>query len=119
MANYSIRADLLKVPGAFVTNIKGRETTKKCLCIPLDGGMVYPGEKGVYLNLTAIEMREPKFSDTHCIKIDLDKQYREMLTEEQQKNMPILGGLHEIARKQTVDPFADAPTMQGDADLPF
>ena len=29
MANYSIKADLLKVKGAFVTNIKGKTKVKK------------------------------------------------------------------------------------------
>lgn len=28
MANYSIKADLLKLTGAFVTNIKGKTATK-------------------------------------------------------------------------------------------
>lgn len=46
MANYSIKTDLLKLQGAFVTNIKGKTTTKRCLCIPIDGSGLFLGEKG-------------------------------------------------------------------------
>lgn len=46
MANYSIKADLLKLQGAFVTNITGKTATKPCLCIPLDDSGLYNGAKG-------------------------------------------------------------------------
>ncbi len=59
MANYSIKTDLLKLQGAFVTNIKGKTATKKCLCIPIEGSGLFLGEKGCYLNMTAIEMQNP------------------------------------------------------------
>ena len=53
MANFSIKADLLKVKGAFVTNLKGKASTKRCLVIPIDESGLFLGEKGCYLNLTA------------------------------------------------------------------
>lgn len=34
MANYSIKADLLKLTGAFVTNIKGKTATKATHTLP-------------------------------------------------------------------------------------
>ena len=73
MSNYSIKADLLKVKGAFVTNLKGKTSTKRCLVIPIDESGMYLGEKGVYLNLTAIEMREERYGDTHVLKQSLPK----------------------------------------------
>lgn len=57
MANFSIKTDLLKLKGAFVTNLKGKTATKRCLIIPVDDAGLFIGEKGVYLNLTAIEMQ--------------------------------------------------------------
>ena len=68
MANFSIKADLLKVKGAFVTNLKGKTSTKRCLVIPIDESGMYLGEKGCYLNLTAFEMREERYGDTHVLK---------------------------------------------------
>lgn len=124
MANYSIKADLLKLQGAFVTNIKGRTTTKRCLCIPIEGSGLFLGEKGCYLNMTAIEMQNPQYSDTHCIKVQFDKSIYDAMTEEQRKAQPIVGGLHEIQRRQqaAVDlssGLCNPGFAQTEDDLPF
>lgn len=122
--NYGIRIDLLKLKGAFMRNLQGRNATKKCIIIPVDecDGM-FLGEKGCYLNMTAIEMQDPKYSDTHCIKPNIPKEQREAMTEEQRNAIPILGGLHAIERQPqqmavstTIGADAFAPD---DEDLPF
>lgn len=122
--NYGIRIDLLKQKGAFMRNLQGRNATKKCIIIPVDecDGM-FLGEKGCYLNMTAIEMQNPQYSDTHCIKPDIPKEQREAMTEEQRNAIPILGGLHAIecqpqqmAVSTTIGADAFAPD---DEDLPF
>lgn len=122
--NYGIRIDLLKLKGAFMRNLQGRNATKKCIIIPVDecDGM-FLGEKGCYLNMTAIEMQNPQYSDTHCIKPDIPKEQREAMTEEQRNAIPILGGLHAIecqpqqmAVSTTIGADAFAPD---DEDLPF
>lgn len=122
--NYGIRIDLLKLKGAFMRNLQGRNATKKCIIIPVDecDGM-FLGEKGCYLNMTAIEMQNPQYSDTHCIKPDIPKEQREAMTEEQRNAIPILGGLHAIERQPqqmtvstTIGADAFAPD---DEDLPF
>lgn len=122
--NYGIRIDLLKLKGAFMRNLQGRSATKKCIIIPVDecDGM-FLGEKGCYLNMTAIEMQNPQYSDTHCIKPYIPKEQREAVTEEQRNAIPILGGLHAIERQPqqmavstTIGADAFAPD---DEDLPF
>lgn len=118
MANYSMKHDLLKLQGAFVTNIQGTTTTKRCLCIPIDESGLVLGQKGCYLNTVAIEMREPKFADTHCIKVDLPKEQREAMTEEQLNAMPIVGGLHAIERKVESMPVTGV-TAAGWGECPF
>lgn len=124
MANFSIKADLLKIKGAAIINLKGKTATKRCLVIPVDDGGLFVGEKGVYLNMTAVEMREPRYGDTHCVKINLDRDAYNALSEEERRNIPILGGMHELEQKvrtmhvtQTIDvsQAADNP----DDDLPF
>lgn len=122
MANYSIKTDLLKLQGAFVTNIKGKTTTKRCLCIPIDESGLFLGEKGCYLNMTAIEMQNPQYSDTHCIKVSLDRSAYERMTDEERAAQPIIGGLHELKNKPqaAVDLTANNPYMVGaEEDLPF
>lgn len=118
MANYSIKADLLKVKGAFVTNIKGKTATKRCLCIPIDNSGLFLGKQGCYLNMTAIEMQNPQFSDTHCIKVSFDKEVYEKMTEEEKKAQPIIGGLHQMERKQEQMPVTGYASTEDD-DLPF
>ena len=104
-------------------NLKGKTATKKCIIIPVEEHQgLYVGEKGCYLNLTAIEMREPKYRDTHCIKPNIPKDEREAMTEEEQRALPILGGLHAIeAHQQEVGGQVDASSIidTSEDDLPF
>lgn len=124
MPNYGIKIDLLKLKGAFMRNLQGKSATKKCIIIPVDDcdGM-FLGEKGCYLNMTAIEMQNPQYTDTHCIKPDIPKEQREAMTDEQRNAIPIIGGLHAIERQPqqmsvstTIGADAFAPD---DEDLPF
>lgn len=112
MANYSIKTDLLKLQGAFVSDIQGKTATKRCICIPLDGSGLYVGQKGIYLNLTAVELKEPKYEDTHLVKVNVPTETYKALTEEQRKAIPILGGLHAMQQQTAV---ASQTTTQGAA----
>lgn len=122
MANYSIKTDLLKLAGAFVTNLKGKTATKQCLVIPVEDAALFVGKSGVYLNLTAIEMKESRYGDTHCIKQSLDRARYDALSEEERKKLPILGGMHELevqTRTMEVKTTMDATSLADDDDLPF
>lgn len=116
MANFSIKTDLLKINGAFVTNIQGKTQVKKCLCIPIEDNGLFLGKQGCYLNMTAFEMQNPQFSDTHCIKVSFDKAVYERMTPEERQAQPIIGGLHELTR-QAAPAQAMPPTVA--EDLPF
>lgn len=127
MANFSIKADLLKLRGAFMMNIKGKTAVKRCLCIPVDEAGVFVGEKGVYLNMTAVAMQEPKYGDTHFVKVNLDRDSYNALTEEERRAIPILGGMRELEQRSqviTTQTF-DASAVRGGCDdnpgddLPF
>lgn len=122
--NYGIKIDLLKLKGAFMRNLQGKSATKKCIIIPVDDcdGM-FLGEKGCYLNMTAIEMQNPQYTDTHCIKPDIPKEQREAMSEEQRNAIPIIGGLHAIERlpqQMSVNTTIGADAFSpDDEDLPF
>lgn len=123
MANFSIKTDLLKLKGAFVTNLKGKTATKRCLIIPVDDAWLFIGEKGVYLNLTAIEMREPKYQDTHCVKVSLDKERYDAMSEEERNAQPIIGGMRQLERQASEMPVTStldgSQVLGDDDDLPF
>ena len=123
MTNYTIKIDLRKLQGTFVTDIKGKTATKRCLCIPIEESGLFLGEKGCYLNLTAIEMQNPQYSDTHCLKVSHDREVRERMTEEERAAQPIVGGLHELKKKpQAAVDLTSSPSygfVSNEEDLPF
>lgn len=123
MANFSIKTDLLKLKAAFMTNLKGKTATKRCLIIPVDDAGLFIGEKGVYLNLTAIEMREPKYQDTHCVKVSLDKERYDAMSEEERNAQPIIGGMRQLERQTAEMPVTStldgSQVLGDDDDLPF
>jgi len=100
MQNYGIRIDLLKLKGAVLRNLKGKTATKLCLIIPVDDAEgMFLGEKGCFLNMTAIEILNPQYNDTHGIKPDIPKEQRDAMTEEQRKAIPFIGNLRPIEPK--------------------
>ncbi len=121
MKNYKIKADLLKVKGAFVTNIKGRTESKQCLCIPVEGSGLYLGTKGCYLSLTAFAMQNPQYGDTHLVKVTLDKDTYQAMSEEERRRQPIVGGMHEMEQRTEQVTVTETVTAYGaaDEDLPF
>lgn len=127
MANYSIKLDLKKMKEAGLVNIKGKDgRTRKCVVIPTDvNHEICLGNKGIYLNLTAIETKEvSKFGDSHFIKGSIDKEAFEALSEEERRNLPILGNMKPLERKvqemqATSIPDAAVSVADEEDDLPF
>lgn len=123
MSSYAIKVNLKTLKDTGLVNVKGR----KCVLIPVDGnGEIYVGEKGIYLNLTAIEMKQAsQFGDTHFLKGNLDKDAFAKLTEEERKALPIVGNMRPIERRQAeqpAEPIADGditPADDDEEDLPF
>lgn len=121
--NIGIKINLQALNGAFLKNLTGRTATKRCLIIPVDDNpSMFIGEKGTYLNLVGVEVKNPQYGDTHLLKGDLPKEVYEAMTDEQRNAQPILGNVRPIAPKQqavtgTVD--MDAPEGQQNEDLQF
>jgi len=121
MSSYASKTNLMKISGAFLTNLKGKTETKRCICIPIDSIDLYEGEKGIYLDMIHSEMREPKYADTHLSKASVKKEIYEGMTEEQRNNIPIIGSMRPltIAVKQAeITTTMEAEGGAGD-DLPF
>jgi hypothetical protein len=108
MPNFNIRIALTKIKGAKVMDIEGKHSTRKCVVIPIDSelGTVQDSYEGkvdgmpttrflddVQLNLTAFEFREPRYGQTHGIKVAFSKKAMERMTEEELRAMPFIGNL--------------------------
>lgn len=78
--------------------------------------------KAVYMDLSAWELKNPKFKETHMIKQSLPKEVRENMSKEQLQAMPILGGLQALPNTiGDATATCDAPSVEFDNtdDLPF
>lgn len=96
MNGYRLKINLHAFNHAFISSIKGKETTKRCICIPIEENHLFVGseEKGkpVYLDMMAFAMRDPKDWATHVVKQSLKKDLIEKLKSEG-ASLPILGNM--------------------------
>lgn len=116
MSNFSIKIDLLKLAGAKVVSVKG----ERAILIPTDSNReIFIGEKGAYLDLTAIALKEEsKFGDTHFVKGNLPRDVFNSMTEEQRRAVPILGNLKPLGA-QNAQASVPAEEVEVEDDLPF
>ena len=111
MANISVNIDLLKLTNAVK---KVSEKGNKYLAIPLNGNNIFEGEKGCYLKLVAIEMKEPKDKKTHFVKQEGTKD----------QDLPIIGdaiywGKTGVTPTAKSEPENLPSTDSNHPDLPF
>ncbi len=114
--NYNLKVYLDLLPGAKVRNIEGKSgQTRRCVCIPIDneagtvidayrkfshqlGGETSVPLKHIELKLTAFESSRQEFS-SHYFKCDIAREILERMTEEDQRNRPIVGNMQAWAAK--------------------
>jgi hypothetical protein len=97
---------------------KGAAGPVECLIIPLEKNYLFKGEKGVYLDLTAFELKEKKENKTHLIKQTIPKEIFKAMTEEQKRNTPILGDVSTWEYQES-EPVSNLDTLVEGSDLPF
>lgn len=116
MDNISIKIDLLKLNGARVVKAGGVTG----LFIPSEVNKeLYIGQKGAYLNLTAIQLRNPSpYGDTHLVKGNIPRDVFDRMSEEQRKALPILGNARPLVKQESSAP-AIQPQVEELEDLPF
>ncbi len=123
MQNFGIKIDLQKLQNAFLRVFKGKTATKRCIVIPIeDNPAIFLGEKGCYLNLTAVGVENSQYKDTHFLRGNIPNETYQKMTEEQRRAFPILGNMRPITPKtQQVNGVVDmeAPEDQQNDNLPF
>lgn len=119
--NLGIKIDALKFRGAFMRNLTGKTATKRCLIIPVDDNpSIFLGEKGCYMNFTAVEVQNPQYGDTHLIKGDIPKEVYERMSDEERKAQPVFGNVRPIKpREMAVTGSVSMDENQQQDDLPF
>ena len=131
MSNISIKLNVSQLSHVR-RKIKGKDGNLiDCLIIPIQENKLYVGEKGVYLDMTAIEIKDrSKFSadqkDTHLLKQDVPKEVYEAMSDEQKKAMPILGKAIQWGAREAnpntstaFEPSSNYTQETDEDDLPF
>lgn len=126
MSNISAKINLRRLQSAQM-RLKGKNGMVECVVIPIDANNLVRGEKGVYLDMIAFELkdRKPERKDTHMVKQSLPKEIFEKMTDEEKNALPILGNMVLWSGYQEAEPNnyeVTAPTDQTegtDSDLPF
>jgi hypothetical protein len=117
MSNLNIKLNLQNLVCACRFE-KGAAGPVECLIIPLEKNYLFKGEKGVYLDLTAFELKERKENKTHLIKQTLPKEIFKAMTDEQKRATPILGDVSVWEHTES-EPVSDLKILDEGSDLPF
>lgn len=125
--NYNLSVNLLKLKNTCVIDVESKSTgvVKKGIFIPINDNDLYVSlddtlnVRGLLLSLAAWELKEKsKYGDTHLVKQAFSKEFRETLSDEEIKSMPILGNMKEIERLNTKESVASV-AMVSSNDVPF
>lgn len=119
MSNLKIKLNLAALKHVVRKEKRKDGSEVECLIIPIDQNYLYRGDKGMYLDLTAIESKEgPKagYKDTHFIKQSLPKEVYDKMTDDQRKSTPIMGNLFPWDNTSSE---AAVVNQNEDDDLPF
>lgn len=89
--NISIKVDLQKLAGATIMPVGKNQT--ECIVIPIEMANLFKGEKGTYIDLTAIPLTNPRegSKDTHLVKQSFGKEKFAAMSEDEKKAIPIMG----------------------------
>jgi hypothetical protein len=91
----TFKINLLQYKAAIVKmkNNSGKEV--ECVAIPIELNNLFKGEKGVYAEFVAFELKEQKndSKDTHLVKQSLPKDVLKAMSDEDKTSLPIFGNL--------------------------
>ena len=84
--------------GIELTQLQGAVRQQGWVCIPESQLNVFNDR--VYLNLTAWAMPSNPYGKSHIVKQHVNKDTYESMSEEQRRNMPIVGGIKPMMKNE-------------------
>ncbi len=125
MANISIKLNLTQLKSVKKVMKRKDGSQVECLVLPIDSNNLFRGEKGLYIDLTAIEIKNKvgDSKDTHLVKQSFDKETYNAMSDEDKKKLPILGNAILWGRQEPEPVIAeelnDLPNDDENDALPF
>lgn len=112
MEKFTTKIDLMKIPGAVLIPLGTADgSAVECLCIPVNNGYLFNGEKGVYMNTVTTERRSPSYGWTHSVKISATTEFYKTLTDEQRKAIPFIGDAKPMESGGSATPATHIPQL--------
>ncbi len=102
MSNISAKINLRQLK-SHVMILKGKSGEPvECLVLPIDANHLFKGEKGIYLDLQAYELKEKQEGrkETHLVKQSIPKAVFDCMTDEEKNALPILGNMTVWGRQE-------------------
>ncbi|MEN6387147.1 MAG: hypothetical protein ABFD79_18365 [Phycisphaerales bacterium] len=120
MSNINGKINLMQLKAVRMT-MKGKTGPLDCVVLPIEANSLFVGDKGIYLDIIAFEITNKKgeSKDTHIVKQSLSKEIFEKMTDEQKKDMPIIGNLRVWGEYTEPEPESDMQPRSETDDLPF
>ena len=126
MSNITGSINLSKLKSALMKIKNKKGDLVECVVIPINDNYLVKGkEGGVYLNIIGYDMEQkPNRKDTHMVKQSVPKEHFEKFTDEQKKEVPILGnmilwGSANETQNNSFEADSDSEPQQDDDSLPF
>ncbi len=119
--NYNVKIDLAKLNKVAAVNLTGRSgQTVKCVVIPIEDNDIFVSEKGgIYLDISAIAMKEERYGQTHLLKRSIPSDKYKAMSEEERNSLPIIGALSPMKSKQAEVTESAQIANDDNDDLPF
>jgi hypothetical protein len=92
-----------------------------CVAIPIELNNLFKGEKGVYADFVAFDIKNPKADskDTHLVKQSLPKDILEKMSDEDKNALPIFGNLRVWGERTESEPTSSMEAKSESDGLPF
>ena len=119
MANITIKLNLTQFKSVIKTLPTQSGSLVDCVVLPIETNHFFRGEKGVYVDLIAFELKQKRedSKDTHSVKQSFSKEYLEQLSQEEKNNMPFIGSL--VLWQENISSEKPPVILNDDDDLPF
>jgi len=101
--------------------MKGKSGEMECLILPIKMNKLFIGDKGIYLDLIGFEIEKPAegSKDTHLLKQSFSKEEREKMTDNELRDLPILGNLRVWDAQNDAETKSSMDVQDEISDLPF
>lgn len=117
--NFNVKLSLGAFIGAGIATLNDEQGHPvEGVFIPIQANNLIKGNKGVYCELRAFQMREPrvsengKFTDTHILKVAVPKEIYDKMSDEERQSGPIVGSVNSYNsdNAQSMVQYGSAPT---------